>query len=724
MRQRFAPFGTVSARAEFRGFAPTSHHDERLEDAAGILFDALIGMVEAFDIDDGVFFLGWEIASLPKNLDDVERKATLMLVLATLVSLRQGSTCLPLEEGLRPLLHTLMTPEASAALGVDADALHAQILELMRREKLGAIIALHGDEEDYKPLILKGEKLYHQRMLHYEQRLIDALSERLMKQGASIQTDGIESHLDVVWQATSSTSLTPEQRYAVLTSVHLPLTIITGGPGTGKTSIVVAILRLMTQLGVQPEEIALAAPTGKAANRMLESIESQWNSITHAHEGREDFLERLPSPQTVHRMLGYSGQMQQYHHQEFNPLGARVVIVDEASMIDIFLMERLVRALRPDAHLVLLGDADQLPSVEAGSVLRDMTAQDPSTDAPWRALLKDPPPSHHGAGVGSYWTVRLTKSHRMRDDDPDGRSVLHAANAIKRGDITSLLDEHADGGLKPCQQVDAITWRGAEWLEIIPPGEEEHHAHGERLSVFLNKWATEQIEVEALAKAARRVIRHVSHEANEALTDARDITTLKQVMALTQRARLLTLTRVYPTGTRAINRLILEQLRRHTGARALSMWLPGTPVMMLRNDYEREIFNGDQGVIMAARHYGRQELMVFFPRGESFVAYGLESLRANLDLSFAMTVHKSQGSEFERVAFVLPAEPIPLLTREVIYTAITRSKRGALIVGPQSVLDAGVTGHMQRFSALGEALIALAKTRRELPTIKERGEEE
>ncbi len=712
MKQRFAPFGTVSSREEFRGFAPpSSQHEEQLEDDAAALFDALIGLVEAFDIDDGVFFLGWEIASLPRDLSDAERKATLMFVLATLVSLRQGSTCLPLADGLRPLLDTLMTPAAAEALDVDAEALYEQILDLLHRDRLGAIVADYGDEENYKPLILKGNKVYHQRMLHYEQRLIDALSERLVKQGASIQTDGIESHLDVVWQATSSTSLTAEQRYAVLTSVHLPLTIITGGPGTGKTSIVVAILRLMTQLGVQPEEIALAAPTGKAANRMLESIETQWKSITHTADAHSNFLERLPSPQTVHRMLGYSGQVQHYHHQEHNPLGARVVVVDEASMIDIFLMERLVRALRPDAHLILLGDADQLPSVEAGSVLRDMTAQDPSTDAPWRALLAEPPPSHHGAGVGSYWTVRLTKSHRMRDDDPDGRSVLHSANAVRGGDIDTLLSGDEDGALQRRESVEKLTWRGAEWLPIIPPGQEEHHAHGERLSVFLQTWAAQQIDVEALAKAARRVIRHVSHEANEALTHPQDIATLREVMSLTQRARLLTLTRVYPTGTRAINRVILEHLRRYTGARALSMWLPGTPVMMLRNDYEREIFNGDQGIIMPARHYGREELMVFFPRGESFVAYGLESLRANLDLSFAMTVHKSQGSEFERVAFVLPAEPLPLLTREVIYTAITRAKYGALIVGSEAVLSAGVTTHMKRFSALGEALVALASTR-------------
>ncbi len=722
MKQRFVPFGTVSSREEFRAYDreyaqgdEATEQEAQLRDDATALFHEVIKLVEAFDIDDGVFFLAWEIASLPPALTRQEQKAVLMLVLCTLIALRQGSTCLPLEHGLLSLLKTLVSQEVLVTLESESvEDLHALLKQLLRSEKLRDIVADHGDEEDYKPLIIKDNKIYHQRMLHYEQRLIDVLSERLLKQGASIQTDGIEEHLEQVWQSSSTTQLTAEQRYAVLTSVHLPLTIITGGPGTGKTSIVVAILRLMTQLGVQPEEIALAAPTGKAANRMLESIESQWQrSLDVEMDTRKEFLKRLPSPQTVHRMLGYSGQMQHYHHQEYNPLHARVVIVDEASMIDIFLMERLVRALRPDAHLILLGDADQLPSVEAGSVLRDMTAQDPSTDTPWRALLNEPPESHHGAGVGSTWTVKLTKSHRMRDDDPDGRSVLHTANAVRDGDIERLLGQ-GDGSLHRRRNLDDIQWRGAEWLEFmgVRHADESHHqsVNAEQLRLFLQQFAYDQLELEKHVNLASYVVNHISHEANQVLTNAQDIEALRKVMAQTQRSRLLTLTRVYPTGTRALNRAVLELLRRQTGARATQAWLPGSPVMMLRNDYEREIFNGDQGIVMSAWHHGRQELMVFFPRGESFVAYNLESLRSNLDLSFAMTVHKSQGSEFERVALILPEEPLPLLTREVIYTAITRSKKGAIVVGSHRVLEAGVTSKMKRFSALGDALLGLAKS--------------
>lgn len=709
MRQRFVPFGTVSSRAEFRDYAPSARQQEREERDAAHVFQALIRLVEAFEIDDGVFFLAWELARMPRQLSPEERRATLMLLLATLVALRQGSTCLPIEEGLGPLLTTLCSPAVEEALGATAQEIFHQIKRLIHGERLTALIAIDDEAQGRKPLVLRGQRLYQQRMFHYERRLIEAISERLLKQGASIQTDGIEAHLGAIWRSAHGTTLTDEQRYAVLTCVHLPLAIITGGPGTGKTSIVVAILRLMTRLGVQPEEIALAAPTGKAANRMLESIDAQWRAIAQRGGEPLTLVERLPKPQTVHRLLGYSRHTQSYHHQEHAPLNARVVIVDEASMLDIFVMERLVRALRADAHLVLLGDAEQLPSVEAGSVLRDMTALEGSTPGPWRALAVDAPTAETARAVQADpqrgdWTVRLTVSHRMRDDDPDGRAILRAAQSMRRGDVHTLLDgEASEGGLVRCAHAEAITWRGAEWLELEELDATTHSIEqvGVGLGPFLERWCADRAQLEQITASAGRIIVGMT---GDEVTDEDELIALTEALRITQDARLLTLTRVYPTGTRALNEQIMERLRALQGARADERWLPGAPVMMLRNDYEREIFNGDQGVLMLARVGWREELMAFFPRGPSFVGYSLDSLRTNLEVSFAMTVHKSQGSEFERVAFVLPAEPLPLMTREVLYTAMTRSRRGALVVGNRTTLSAGAIARMQRFSALGESL--------------------
>ena len=707
MTRRFMPFGTVSARPEFRHHAVTS--PDRLSQSAAALFEALAPLVEAFEIDDGVFFLAWEIASMPRDLSLKDRKATLMGVLAMFVALRQGSTCLPLQEGFKATLEAILTEPAEAALGDDASAIHARWVSLIERGRLDAIVARHGEGDEYKPLVLKGELLYHQRMLYYEQRLIDALSERLFKQGASIQTDGIKDHLSDVWRTTRG-ELTWEQRYAALTCVHLPLTIITGGPGTGKTSTVVAILRLMMRLGVPPEEIALAAPTGKAAHRIGESIRAQWAALG---EG-EETLSRVPTPQTLHRLLGHSGHVsRRAHHHEHNPMSARVVIVDEASMIDLFLMEKLVRALRADAHLVLLGDADQLPSVEAGSVLRDLTAarREDAEPGAWGALLEPAPPPQGLSPEREArlrdkpsWSVRLTESHRMRAGDEHGGAILQVAEGLRRGDLGELFGDQAR--LQARYNLEELTGLGAEWWVM------EDRASSPKLAPFLERWAENELELERLAELSSAGLTRAPRGGEQLVEEERDVALLQALTAITQRAKLLAVTRVHASGTRALNRQITAALRReHEQRRGRSFgatsWLPGTPVMITRNDYTRELFNGDQGIVVPGP---RGESWACFARGERFVAFDAESLRAHLEICFAMTVHKSQGSEFERVALLLPPQPIALLTREVIYTAITRSRRGAMILGSEHVLRHGALTAMRRYSNLYRALRSITET--------------
>lgn len=706
MKQRFVPFGSVSARPEFRAFAPDSHPARASALAAQVL-DALAALVELFDLDDAVVYMAWELAQMPRKLKLSEQRAAFILVLCTIINTRQGSTCLPMKGGLELVLEALINDEVSAILGCTAADLHEQISRLLQQNKLSAIVGTRHEDDAYKPLIFDNGYVFHQRMLFYEDKLIDTLSERLVKQIASVQTDGISAHLEQVWRVTDTITLTNEQRYAVLTAVHTPMTIITGGPGTGKTSIVVSLLRLLARLGVRPSEFALAAPTGKAANRMLESIESQLRQLQDPHTLDTQLIDAIPKPQTIHRLLGYSGQLHQYHHQEYNPLDARVVIVDEASMIDLFLMERLIRAIRSDAHLVLLGDVDQLPSVEAGAVLRDLASREPSTMHPWRRFLEDPPPCHSGRGVGSQWTAQLTHSHRMRADDPAGRQILLAARAVRDADFDLLMSVGVEGSLSARQHADDILWEGAEWLEISGPSEHDHRSPAERLSSFVEHWFTHEIRPVQDLHPWRYKITSLE---DDLVKNEDELAFVKTIFDRLQRARILALTRSYATGTEALNLAMIEQIEQEYGLRNLDGMLPGVPVMMRRNDYEREIFNGDQGVLLPAVTSEQEELMVFFPRGETFVAFGLESLQANLELCYAMTVHKSQGSEFERIAMILPPTPLPLMSREVLYTAITRSKKGALIVGSKQVLAAGVANRMQRFSRLEEALDALSKS--------------
>ena len=593
MKQRFTPYGTVSSRPEFGRHGGA----EGAEYAA--LMDALIEPLEAFDVDDGVFALAWEMASMQPGLNRAQRRAALLLVLVTLAQLRQGSTCLPLAE-LEPQLEALLDERACARLELGPARVREHIARMLDAGQLEALVGPRH-EDVYRPLVLEAGRLYHQRMLHYEGELLDALSERIFGQVASIQIDGLPDHLEAVWSGAGQIELTPEQRYAVLTAVHEPLTLITGGPGTGKTSIVVALLRLMTRLGVEPAQIALAAPTGKAANRMLESIEGQLKEMGPPPGPDQALLERLPKPQTLHRLLGYSRYTRRFHHHQHNQLEARAVIVDEASMIDIFLMERLVRAVRPEAHLVLLGDADQLPSVDAGAVLRDLIAAEPTHDGPWRELLTDAPEPRPGhGGPMDRATVHLTRSHRMRADDPAGRNILSVARRIRAGRADQMLGEELDQ-LRPRASVEELTHEGAEWLELDLAVHDVRAAR-ERLRPLLDHWYAQHLGADP-TQLAGRTLQGFDDDALVA-PDETSSTSPQPVRRAAQRARLLCRDEgATPRGRRALNEAFVERmsaLRTWALRRGHDPFLPGTPgddvAQRLR---PRNMFNGDQGIMLA-----------------------------------------------------------------------------------------------------------------------------
>lgn len=698
MQQSFDPQGTVSSREEFREYGAGEHHDQGMTRQ---LLDELGSLARTLDLDDAVFFLARELVTLQPGLDVDEQRAALMLVLATLISSRQGSTCLPLGEPLLDVLRAMLPEELRGESGLEPARLAAKIEQMLQQGRLDAIVAERGDELAYKPLILDVGKLYHQRMLHYEGLLIDALNERFARQVASVQTDGIKQHLETIWSGLSGFSLTPEQCYAVLTAIHLPLTIITGGPGTGKTSIVVSLLRLLVRQGVDPQTVALAAPTGKAAHRMLESITYQLRAASSLEQADQTLLEKLPKPQTLHRLLGYSRYSGQFHHHEHNPLGARVVIVDEASMIDMFLMEHLVRATRDETHLILLGDVDQLPSVDAGAVLRDLAAEEGNNQSLWGTLLGEHAPEPAmGTAPMSRFTVRLTRSHRMDADDARGRQILLFAQRVRRGMAEDAIGEQEDQ-LTALAADYRIEDGGACWLDCGAMGDEA--STREQIRQFLDQWYEQVICGEGVIE--RLSARLVSSFEEERLVGEEDIAYVRACFDHLQSARLLALTRSFFTGTQSLNENLLERLRRDLGARADLEFIPGAPVMMTRNDYEKEIFNGDQGIVLPAYSLGREELMAFFPQGEGFVAYSVDGLRSSLEVSFAMTVHKSQGSEFDQIALILPPEPIPLLTREVIYTAITRSRTGAWIAGHREVLEEAIRRKMTRHSSLDAVVV-------------------
>lgn len=665
------------------------------EPAAGLAFPgSLRAAVAEYDLPAETVSLAWEIARLARGLSPEQGEALLVLALATLIAARQGSTRVPLadapeDDGQAPYLESLaqrlgLQPEKRAALSA--------LLAQSRLPGGGPVPGVLGVSGDYAPLILDGAFLYQQRMLFYEDRLSRKLGERLRRKplaipGAKIKTALADLLARPAEQAGAAVELSEEQQSAIRAALTSSLTVISGGPGTGKTSIVLSILRALIRLGVPVESIALAAPTGKAAKRLEESIRKSLSSVGRRDASDEAILAGCPKPRTLHRLLGFYPSSGRFRHHENNRLSEKVVIVDECSMIDLFLMDQLVRSVADDARLVLLGDADQLPSVEAGAVFRDLLPPEPSTPADPRRRA----------------VVRLTKNYRMDPSDPAGRAILTAANLVNSGDREALFAAGEERGPLVTKRPSAedVAFEKIELLDGI-----EKAAIRE---AFFDRWYAERVR--GLQDFDRLI--HKEYRQGAAGFSETDRADLARLQAHFDSFRLLCVTRsdARPTGAEAVNGVLharaLAGRPAGDAAPGRPAFLPGEPVMMLRNDYERELFNGDQGIVLRVAEPGAlsHRFMAVFPRGETFAAFHMDALRSDLELSYAITVHKAQGSEYDCVGLVLPESTLPLLTRELLYTALTRSRRSVVILGEKGLLQTAAEARIRRSSGIGEKLL-------------------
>lgn len=621
------------------------------------------------EITDDRIFLAIEIARLATGLSPDEERALAFVVLATLAELARGSTRLPIAS-VSAALERLGAPG-------DVRARARALVDEMRgpSERLSPLAGGHGD---YRPLVIDDDCIYHQRMRELEVRVAQLLALRLRAPRIASRRAAAERAVAEVVASPplvrgKKLRLSAEQRRAIEAALEAPMTVISGGPGTGKTSIVVSILRALVRIGDVPvESIALAAPTGRAADRMRRSIEQALRALAQPAFEDLKLLRAVPPARTLHRLLGYSPRSGRYRHHEQNRLAERFVLVDESSMIDLALTDRLLRALRPEAQLVLLGDADQLPSVEAGAVFRDL-----SEHAGDRAAL-------------------LTQSHRMDPKDPSGRAVLTIAKRIDQGKADALFTPGRDGiAVVDRARAGEVAFDAVELVRIATSAERDE---------VWERWWRERVRT---ADAARLVGRR--WHLDDGAFRADDVAALRQLFAHMESARILCITRsdVRPSGVGAVNAWFHDRAQRPTRRRAGAPPSPlaGEPVIVTHNDYDKALFNGDQGVVLEVESAGHRRLAAVFRRDPGFVAFPLEAVRPLIELAYATTVHKAQGSEHVHVAVVLPEDPEhPLLTREILYTAVTRASRSVLFVGSPEALRSGTTSRIDRHTGLASRL--------------------
>jgi exodeoxyribonuclease V alpha subunit len=599
-------------------------------------------------------YLGWEIARCAGGLDPRAQEALGALAAACVAAIQAGSTRIPVDEARLPIALEIVgkRSERSAALSLLARA----------RQGDPAVCSVIGGPSDRRPLVLDGEWLSTERMCALEESFCERVRSRA--RSAVSAEDARAWHRAVGAIAEGPPRLTAEQKRAVRESLARPLGLVTGGPGTGKTTIVVAILRALAWAGVPMAQVAIAAPTGKAAQRLEESLGA---GLSRAARDMADaaLVSIAPSAQTIHRLLGWSPSAGRFSRHENDPLPSRVVIVDEASMIDLALMDRLFRALKPDARVVLLGDADQLPSIEAGAAFRDL--------------------------CGTLGAARLTANLRV-SSDLAGKSIIEVAAAVNAGSVDDV--RQALGA--PRASVRDVTFEGIEHLAT------RWEDAGEEL---LDRWwRTQASRLDALAP---HVCRTYALSCGEFDADAS--ASLDALLVHHQRGRFLCATRAkaVPTSADVINRQLLDRWRLRLPPamrwRHVSKFCPGAPVLVERNDYERGLYNGDLGLVVQVDSGEGLTLFAAFKRRGAWTAFPLESL-GELAPAFAMTVHKAQGSEHEEVVVVLPEVDMPLLTREWLYTALTRARRSVLVVGDAGLLACAVCRRVDRYSGIARKL--------------------
>ena len=500
----------------------------------------------------------------------------------------------------------------------------------------------HGTE----PLVLSEHTLYLRRYWQYETFIEQSVQAR-MQDRPVINDELLKSTLAKLFAPTENGDIN-WQRVACANTVRNRFSVITGGPGTGKTYTVVRLLTALQHqaltLGLPPLRVSLAAPTGKAAARLTESIENELEQLEQNDKLsslKDALLSIQPEGKTLHRLLGVKPNSRAFKHNAENPLRTDVVIVDEASMIDIEMMTALLKATPKHARLVLIGDKDQLASVEAGAVLGNLCAGADeghyhSDTAKWLQDIADTPafPSELIDDKGEQrlqHVVKFRKSYRFKGP------IADLANAINRQDDAATQQE----------------------IEKAKAAEGEHP-----VSVYEVSGLDDPAFVNLVKRSSR-----LRREEFKTFDDY-----AKAVLKANTNLQILTALREGPWGMKAVNQKVGDIL----GVNANS-WYEGRPVMVTKNDYGLKLNNGDIGIALKDPEQGH--LRVAFPDQEHGVRWILPSRLTHIETVYAMTVHKSQGSEFKHTVMVLPDHDSPVMSKELLYTGITRAKERLSLVG-------------------------------------------
>ena len=607
-------------------------------------------------------------ASLLFEQSDHISPTVLLAAALTSYQLSHGHVCLDLAQ-------TLQQPETTLSLNHSYQQQHWHPKLLLAQINLvdwqASIIEsnLVSNGEQQAPLVWQHGKLYLWRYWYYEKLLTEHIKQRL---ATPLELpDNLPDRLNTLFKDNAET---PDwQKIACAIATRSAFTIITGGPGTGKTTTVVRLIALLQAPAVQknhPLNIQLAAPTGKAAARLTESIGKQVASLAID----DDVRRFIPTTvNTLHRLLGSRPDTRHFIYNKTNPLPLDILIIDEASMIDIELFANLLEALPSKARLILLGDKDQLASVEAGAVLGDLCSKAEQgfyskQTLNWLDVQTGINLSNSGLCLGdnerhslAQQTVMLRHSRRFSSESGIGQ----LAKAVNNGEINQarqlLSQSIKDLALLPISQT---TDKSFEHFIIKGSTNDDGYSH------YLNILKTKRPSPDTPTQSVEWQ------------------TWANHVLSAFNQFQLLAVLRNGQWGVHELNKRITQILYRHDYISHFEGWYEGRPVLITHNDYALGLMNGDIGITLAypsEQDPAKSILKVVFPYndGTKNLRTILPSRLSSAETVFAMTVHKSQGSEFSHTTLLLPDQLNPVLSRELLYTAITRARHKFTLIESQ-----------------------------------------
>ncbi len=559
------------------------------------------------------------------------------LIIAALVShaIGMGHVCLPLKSIAGKTIFKTIKPYKIP----DIDILRKILIQW----------SAVGEPGGKTPLILDSDnRLYFLRYYNYQH----TISQDLLTRNKAIEDVDHPHAKQLINRLFPDTSILDGQRLAATLSLFKRLVIISGGPGTGKTHTVARILALLNNVNSQPLRIGLAAPTGKAANRLQESIIQAKSRLD------EKLQASIPeNPQTLHRLLGFQPDSGSFRANKNNPLHLDLLVLDEASMIDIPMMAQVLEALPQKARLIILGDRDQLASVEAGSLFADLcgdTTHFKCSQQLYSILSQYNKHLQHERSSTvpfSDSVLRLQQSYRFKKDSCIGKLAAAVNNSDSKRMVKILDSSQPDFNFIALSQINILPW---------------------------------------FSKALFHYYLDISKQNNPA-----------DALHCFDRFRILCALRDGPCGINSMNIMVKKILTDKGIISAGDTWYKGQPIMIRCNHYGLQLFNGDTGIIWPTKD---GTLLAWFSRTDGDLLSVAPSRLPEHEAAYAVTIHKSQGSEFDEVLLVLPPEEHQIVTKELIYTGITRAKNKLTLLGESIALQYSIEKKVIRHSGLARSL--------------------